>query len=729
MGTKEWNFYLSCDIRHIIMNTQKIKNLCITTATCWHAFYRLSGLLLFIMISSFSSAHSISKEEITIVDRPNIEAVNVNYIGCKAPLRPLNFIKLPIESIKPEGWIKKYLELQRDGLTGHLNEISAWLEKDNNAWLHPGGDHGWEEVPYWLKGYGDLAYILNDKKMIAETKTWIEGVFASQQPDGYFGPVNMSDGKRELWVQMVMLWCLQSYYEYSHDPRVIALMTNYFEWEMKVPDDQFLKTYWENSRGGDNLYSVLWLYNITGYHFLLDLAKKIHQNTADWVESTSLPNWHNVNIAEGFREPATYYMLTGDSCMLNASYNVFHLIRRTFGQVPGGMFCADENARMGYIDPRQGVETCGMVEQMASDEIMLCLSGDPLWANNCEDVAFNSYPAAVMPDFKALRYITCPNQVVSDSKNHYPGIANSGPFLSMNPFSSRCCQHNHSQGWPYYTEHLVLATPDNGIAIALYGACNAKVKVADGKQITLQEQTNYPFEEKVSFTIQTSKKVTFPLYLRIPSWTASPGIYINGIKINTKLVSGKYICINKEWSNNDKIVLKLPMSLTIHTWQVNKNSVSVNYGPLTLSLKIKEKYIKEDSRKAAIGDSKWQNGADASKWPTTDIYAASPWNYAIVLDKNNSLKDFKIIHKPWPADNFPFRLNDVPLEVKAVGRIIPSWEIDKTGLCGVLPDENAQKGEEEKITLIPMGAARLRISAFPVSFNKNSNCRHQHFRR
>lgn len=59
----------------------------------------------------------------------------------------------------------------------------------------------------------------------------------------------------------------------------------------------------------------------------------------------------------------TYYMQTGDSAMLKASYNVHRLIRRTFGQVPGGMFGADENARLGYIDPRQGVETCGLVER------------------------------------------------------------------------------------------------------------------------------------------------------------------------------------------------------------------------------------------------------------------------------------------------------------------------------------------------------------------------------
>lgn len=446
---------------------------------------------------------------VTVVDRPDIQSVNTNYTGYRAPLRPLNFIKLPVGSIQPEGWVKKYLELQRDGLTGHLGEISAWLEKDNNAWLTTGGDHGWEEVPYWLKGYGNLAYILNDPKMIEETKYWIEGVFASRQPDGYFGPVNERNGKRELWAQMIMLWCLQSYYEYSQDQRVIDLMTNYFKWQMTVPDDQLLEDYWEKSRGGDNIISIYWLYNHTGDAFLLELAEKIHRNTADWTKSTSLPNWHNVNIAQCFREPATYYMQTGDSAMLKASYNVHHLIRRTFGQVPGGMFGADENARLGYIDPRQGVETCGLVEQMASDEIMLCMTGDPMWAEHCEEVAFNSYPAAVMPDFKALRYITCPNHAISDSKNHHPGIDNRGPFLSMNPFSSRCCQHNHAQGWPYFTEHLVLATPDNGVATAIYAACKATVKVGDGKEITLHEETNYPLRKALPSLFLPVKRSLF----------------------------------------------------------------------------------------------------------------------------------------------------------------------------------------------------------------------------
>ena len=88
---------------------------------------------------------------------------------------------------------------------------------------------------------------------------------------------------------------------------------------MTVPDDQLLEDYWEKSRGGDNLISIYWLYNHTGDAFLLELAEKIHRNTADWTKSTSLPNWHNVNIAQCFREPATYYKRLSASLNLRSA--------------------------------------------------------------------------------------------------------------------------------------------------------------------------------------------------------------------------------------------------------------------------------------------------------------------------------------------------------------------------------------------------------------------------
>lgn len=668
-------------------------------------------------IMAISCENKINDVKVDIVDRPVTTASNVSYVGNRLPLKPLHFIKLPVGDVQPEGWLKKYLLLQKDGLTGKLGEISAWLEKNNNAWLMSGGNHGWEEVPYWLKGYGNIGYIFKDPTMIEEAKVWIEAVIKSQQPDGYFGPINDRGGKRELWANMIMIWCLQSYYEYSQDQRVIDLMTNYFKWQMTVPDDHFLEDYWENSRGGDNLYSIYWLYNITGDKFLLELAEKTHRNTADWTQDSHLPNWHNVNIAQCFREPATWYMLSGDSSHLAATYNVYNLIRRVFGQVPGGMFGADENARLAYIDPRQGTETCGFVEQMASDEILLRMTGDPFWADHCEDVAFNSYPAAVMPDFKALRYITCPNHVMSDSENHRPGIDNGGPFLSMNPFSSRCCQHNHTQGWPYYIENLILATPDNGVAAGIYGPCKANIKVGErSTPVHLEEETNYPFEEDLRFTINTSESVSFPFYLRIPSWCKSAQILLNGRNISSDLSAGKYARINREWKDGDVITLKLPKTFSVREWSTNKNSVSVDYGPLTLSLLIDEEYKKVNSAETAIWDSKWQKGVDVNAWPTYEIYPASAWNYALLLNKANPERSFEVVTKEWPADDFPFTTQNTPIVIKAKGRQIPSWGIDKYGLCGVLPEPDSKKNATlDDIKLIPMGAARLRISAFPTT--------------
>lgn len=660
---------------------------------------------------------SDEKTKVTVVDRPNINSVNTSYRQNKKPLLPQNFIKLPVGAVKPEGWILKLLELQKEGLNGQLGEISAWLDKENNAWLGTGTDYGWEEVPYWLKGYGNMAYILNDKKMIDETKTWLEAAIQSQRADGYFGPYIEKNGKPDLWGNMIMIWCLQSYYEYSGDERVIGLMTNYFKWQMSLADDLFLKDYWENSRGGDNLLSIYWLYNITGDAFLLELAEKTHRNTANWRQRSTLPNWHNVNIAQSFREPASWYMLSKDSADLMATYNVHHLIRNTFGQVPGGMFGADENARMGYIDPRQGTETCGFVEQMASDEILLLMTGDPFWAEHCENVAFNSYPASMMPDLKSLRYITSPNHTISDAKNHHPGIDNRGPFLAMNPFSSRCCQHNHGQGWPYFIEHLVMATPDNGIAAAIYGSCKASVKVEDGKLVEIVEETNYPFEESIKFTVHTSGKVTFPLYLRIPSWTNNPSVVINGKKIMADLVAGKYVRLEREWKRGDQVVLNIPMKLSQSVWHVNQDSRSIHYGPLTFSLKIKENYVKVGSVETAIGDSKWQKNADPTKWPSYEIYPASDWNYALVVEDSLPLEqNFEVIRTMWPSDNQPFTVETAPIEIRAKGKKLIGWDIDNHGLTGEIPIKESQKFEAQTndITLIPMGAARLRISAFPV---------------
>lgn len=700
--------------------------------------YALLAFLL-LVVASCNQQHD-QTHDVSVVSNVPLDSVNRYYLNNRAPLIPNAFIKLPVTAIKPQGWLLEYLNRQSSGLTGNLGSISAWLQKDGNAWLSKDGkgEWGWEELPYWLKGYGDLAYILEDPKMIEETKVWIEGAINSQRPNGDFGPYFVAkNGVQDFWANMIMLYCLQSYYEYSGDQRVITLMTNYFKYELTIPDNEFLASYWQHIRGGDNLHSVLWLYNITGEEWLLTLADKVHRCTANWSsrghsfesiggrkekrEGTEWPewfgqliDWHNVNVAQAFREPAQFYQLNKDSSQLKATYDNFNIIRKYFGQVPGGMFGADEDARPGYADPRQGIETCGMVEQMNSDEHLFRITGDTFWADHAEEVAFNTYPAATMPDFRSLRYITSPNLVKNDHENHYPGIGNDGPFLMMNPFSSRCCQHNHAQGWPYYSENLWMATPDNGLCAAIYAASTVKAKVGSGQEVTIKEITNYPFEEAISFQVELTKNESFPLYFRIPQWCKDAKIKVNGKPADIIASAGKFVRIEREWTNGDKVELSLPMEITVKKWEANHNSVSVNYGPLTFSLLIGENYVQGESDKTAIYDSKWQKGADTKKWPSFEIYPTTPWNYGLVLDPKDLASSFTLERKPWPDNNFPFTTDQVPIMLKAKARQIPEWKIDQYGLAAELQDSPVRSNEPEKeITLIPMGAARLRVSAFP----------------
>jgi hypothetical protein len=378
-----------------------------------------------------------------------------------------------------------------------------------------------------------------------------------------------------------------------------------------------------------------------------------------------------------------------------------------YGQFPGGGFGGDENCRRGYTDPRQGFETCGMVEFMHSFEMLTKISGNPVWSDRCEEIAFNSFPAALTPDWKGLHYLTCANQVQLDKANHHPGIDNGGMMFAYSPFEAyRCCQHNVSHGWPYYAEELWLATPDRGLCASLYAPSQVRAKVGDGANVEISEETGYPFDDTVTLRISAEAPSRFPLYFRIPRWCEKPRLKINGKTQRWPGEALSYAVIEREWKNGDVVTLQLPMQVSVKTWDTNRKAVSVSYGPLEFSLKI---------------DEKWQRDGGTEAWPEYDVFPGSPWNFGLVLPEHDAARAFKVIHMHPPAAGNPFTQQTAPIELKIRARRIPSWSLDKDGLVGRLPESPAAgAGDVETVTLIPLGAARLRISMFPVIGNPGS---------
>jgi hypothetical protein len=625
------------------------------------------------------------------------------YVGNRAPLAPSPFVKLPIGAIRPHGWLRTQLQLEAEGFSGRLSEISQFCKYEGNGWVTPGsGARGWEEAPYWLKGYTDLGFVLGDRRIVDEARKWRDAVLANQQSTGYFGthknlavkrgdqPEMLNDRPSEvidLWPNMIMLYPLRTLYEATGDARVIPFMLRYFEWQRSIPRAAFLPASWQKYRGADNLDSIYWLYNRTGQAWLLDLARVTHEHTADWT--AGIPTWHGVNITQGFREPAQYFQQAREEKFLQATERNWRTVMDEYGQAPGGMFAADEDARPGYIGPRQGAETCSMAEFLLSYEMLVKITGDAVWADRAEDVAFNSLPASMTPDLKGLHYFTAPNQVQLDRANKAPMIENRGDRFSYNPYMYRCCQHNVAHAWPYYAEHLWMATEANGVAAVLYAPSSVEAKVGNGATVKIVEKTDYPFDGAVTLTLETKADVSFPLMLRVPAWAKQATAKVNGKSAGSRKPG--WITIHRAWKNGDTVRLTLPMKIEVKTWAKNANSVSVHRGPLAFSLKIGER---------------WRRYGGNDKWPAFEVFPETPWNYAL-------LPSGMRVEKGAVAEQ-PFKPDAAPVRIVAKARRAPSWKLEDNGLIGKTPASPVKTAEPvERITLIPMGCARLRVSAFP----------------
>jgi hypothetical protein len=221
--------------------------------------------------------------------------------------------------------------------------------------------------------------------------------------------------------------------------------------------------------------------------------------------------------------------------------------------------------------------------------------------------------------------------------------------------------------------------------------------------VNIEEDTKYPFDGIVQLTVNPSKKVRFPLYLRVPGWCDKAHVTLNGVALDVESKPGSYLLLDRTWRKGDRLTLDLPMEVTLTTWTANNNSVSVNRGPLTFSVKIGENYVR------------FEPDRFKDPWPVWEIVPTTPWNYALDFDPAKLSESFQVVEKPWPADNMTFTHEGTPVEIRAKARKLPNWTEDHLGLVDKIQPSPVKSSEPvEIVTMIPMGAARLRLSALPV---------------
>jgi hypothetical protein len=652
--------------------------------------------------------------------------MNVNYKGNTAPLKLNAYIKLPLGSVKPEGWLKSQLEDQAAGLTGNLDDF--WPDLVNSSW-HGGTGEAWERGPYYLDGLVPLAYLLDDSALKEKVKKWVEPILASSSESGWYGPQKNMDR----WPLAVANKVLMQYYEATSDKRALEVLIKYFRYIHDTPPDWPDKE-WRGVRAMENAVTGYWLFRQTGEPWILEAIESIQKNSSDWTgyyekfpwdsaaaADKKIPlNWkedgltaHVVNNAMAIKYPGLWYQQSGDERYKNAVLSGIRKYDINHGQV-GGRFSGDEH--LSGKSPDRGTELCSVVEYMFSLEELYEILGDNSLADRLELLTFNALPGTTTPDMWAHQYDQQSNQVlVTAAKRAWTTNGDYSNIYGLMP-NFACCLANMHQGWPKFTESLWMATNDNGLAAVAYSPSKVKAKVNKGKEITITEETEYPFKGDVKLKIITDAPVKFPIYLRVPGWADSVAFKFKNKTITGK--AGESVRLFEKWKDGDIITFKIP--LNIRTEKRYNNSIALLRGPLYLSLRIAKEY---KSVKINYDNFGYKGSVD---W---EIYPESPWNYGLLYDKVNPLRGIEVVENPvtrypfadagdmiWSADSGKyFRWNkDAAVVVTARGMRIPEWTMKNNSADLPPPGPVKPEGTPEVIQLVPYGCAKLRITEFPV---------------
>lgn len=652
--------------------------------------------------------------------------INKNYKSNPATLYHNAYIKLPLGAVKPAGWLKHQLEIQAAGLTGNIDDF--WPDLVNSSWRGGNGE-AWERGPYFLDGLVPLAYLLNDEHLITKVKTWIEPILTSARDSGWYGPVKNKDR----WPLAVANKVLMQYYEATGDKRALDVLTKYFRYLHDSKPDWPDKE-WRGVRAMENAVTGYWLYRQTGEPWILETISSIQKNSSDWTSyyekfpwdsaasaNKTIPlNWgpegltaHVVNNAMAIKYPGLWFQQSKDERFKKAVYTGMQKYDRNHGQA-GGRFSGDEH--LSGKSPSQGSELCSVVEYMFSLEELYEIFGDNKLADRLELLAYNSLPGTTTPDMWAHQYDQQANQVlVSAAKRNWTTNGDYSNIYGLMP-DFACCLANMHQGWPKFVESMWMATNDNGLVLVSYGPSVVKAKVGNGHEVTLLEETNYPFNGSVTITVNTSDAVRFPIEVRIPAWADSVTLKFKGTVVKVKNQASYKI--DERWRNGDKILIELPMQLRVENRY--NNSLAILRGPLYYSLRIDKEY---KSVKINYDNFGYKGTID---W---EINPKSDWNYGLLISKSNIMRGIKVTENPvskypfsdrgdmiWSADSAKYFAwtQDAPVVIKARGMKIPGWTMkdnsaDVPPLSPVKPE-----GDAEMITLVPYGCARLRITEFPV---------------
>ena len=628
----------------------------------------------------------------------------------RAPLTQNTLSPLPLGSIRPEGWLLEEIRMQLAGVTADFARVCPELS-ETGEWL-PGEDGDLTRGMYYLEGIVHLAWVMDDEALRQRCAKCVDWLIASQREDGWFGPADNDD----YWPLMLALRVLRAWFTASNDKRVLVLMDRFFKYEYKNLAEHPLREY-AVARGGENMEVALWLYNITGQKYLLELCKKLRAQTIDWpnffhtfsnvmpmskaqkwerlcealgeekdepLMGEKRPYFHSqyhqtqgVNLAMGLKTPGVINMFKSGFKEQGGFRFGYEKLMKHHG-LANGMFSCD--AHINGANPNQGVCLQAVVEMLNTLETLMGVGdfgADP--ADIFEKVAYNALPAAFNADMTKYQRLQQVNQIrlSEETRKWYSEGEDANIFRGAeNDLDCASCH----QAWAKVTESQWYATNDGGLAAISYAPCTVRASL-DGTPVRIRVSGGYPFMHSVEIGVNVKQSAEFPLYLRIPFWARQSMIYLPDGEI-MQVRAGESACIRRRWTSGDTVRLEIPAVARISRWYHQSGAVEV--GPLLMALR---------------PELKWSRDGSCAE-------AGEGWNRALVRDEPMKLIQIE-------EDVGPFGQGESALAVMVKAAKI-EWPMDGANCAAVPMAPRFNKEMLDILELVPYGEAPLRICCFPL---------------
>lgn len=304
---------------------------------------------------------------------------------------------------------------------------------------------------------------------------------------------------------------------------------------------------------------------------------------------------HAVRAGYFYSGVADVAALTGDTAYMQAIDRIWSNVVSQKMHLTGGIGASPNGEAFGvnYELPNSTayLETCAAIANALWNERMFLLHGDARYLDVLERVIYNGFLSGVSLSGDRFFY---PNPLESDGQakfNH--GSCERAPW-----FGCSCCPVNDVRFLPEIASFLY-ATRDNELFVNLFIGGSAKLEL-DGTPVEVKQTTQYPWDGKVTVTLQPQKSKKFTLHLRIPGWarnqplpsdlyryddglTPHYTLAVNGKTVSPKLNQG-FAPITRTWKPGDTVTLQLDMPvrrIVAHpAVQADRDRFALERGPL-----------------------------------------------------------------------------------------------------------------------------------------------------